>query len=129
MFNQVKRVAAQCTDYRQRLGALCLNERGKVIATGYNKRKTHPLQARHAKLQDKEEKIYLHAEIAALVKCREQPHTMIICRLPRRGGIGLARPCPICQEAMHEAGVQVVKYSTDDGTYRECKVVDLRSNP
>lgn len=126
MFDQVTKAAAQCTDYHHRLGALCLDRKGKVISAGHNKRKTHPLQARHAKRQSENEKIYLHAEIAALVKCREQPHTVVVCRL-RKHGIGLAKPCPICIEAMYEAGVQVVKYSTNEGTFVERKVVDLRS--
>ena len=114
MLDRIIEVAKESSDYTQRVGCIALDSRGRVISTGINQKKTHPLQYRHAQHHNKEA-IYLHAEIAALVKCRAQPHTIIVGRITRSGKIGLAKPCPICMGAIHEAGVRVIHYTNDDG--------------
>ena len=55
---------------KKKVGAVLLNK-GRPVVHGVNKdRKTHPFQARLAEMVGLEEKIYLHAEISALVKCK-----------------------------------------------------------
>ena len=70
-----------------------------------------------------EEKIYLHAEISALVKCKSDADTIVVVRL---GGhnhdeLRLARPCPICSLALKEAGINKICYTTDEGFLFEYK--------
>ena len=101
--------------FKYKLAAAALDERGKVIAYGTNIRKTHPLQAHHAKSTNQPDKVFLHAEIAALVKCRSQPHSLFVIRVRGNGSLGMAKPCPICMSAILEAGVRTIIYSNSIG--------------
>ena len=62
---------------------------------------------------DEPHKIYLHAEIDAIVRCRclDQAHKMLILRYDRAGKPRLAKPCKICQSAIREAGIDHVEYT------------------
>lgn len=98
--------------------AIALDDRGNIISKASNSYlKTHPVQAEYAEKVGKEESIYLHAEVAALVKCRTQPETIYIARYGRLGDQMLAAPCPICELAMREAGVKKVVYTDNSGKF------------
>ncbi len=114
MIHRAIEQALLCVDFRARIGCVVTDRRGRVISSGFNKRKTHP---RQAFLSNKMglDKQYLHAEIAALVSCRHIPHTIYIGRLKRNGDAGLATPCPICELAIKEAGIKRVIYTTNSG--------------
>jgi len=64
-----------------------------------------------------EEKIYLHAEVAALIRCRSDVDTIVVARLGGHEGDELrnARPCPICTLALEQAGIKHIYYTTDNG--------------
>lgn len=80
-----------------------------------NKLKTHPRQAHYAKQNGRNEKIYLHAEISALIKCREEPHTIYVGRIMKTGMAGMCKPCPICEQAIREAGAKYIVYTNELG--------------
>ena len=89
---------AESSTSRKKVGALLLNKT-KVITQAVNQdKKSHPLQARLADMVGLSEKIYLHAEISALVKCRSEVDTIVVSRLGGHSGheIRNAKPCPIC---------------------------------
>ncbi len=95
--------------------ATVVDKKYRTIAMGRNSYvKTHPMQARLAKICGNSRKIYLHAEIASLVRCRMKPYAMIICRVAKDGSNALARPCDICMMALKEAGVKEIWYTTND---------------
>ena len=97
---------------RQFLTATIFDKRGRVLSVGHNSYdKTHPRQAKYAARVGCSEKMYLHAEISALIKCREKPHKILIERKDRAGNFKLAKPCPICELAIKEAGIKFVEYS------------------
>jgi len=114
IINKALNEATNSTDFRDRVGAVILNKKGHVISRGYNKRKTHPLQKRYANSIN-HHCIFLHAEMAAIVRMREQGHTIVVARKTKSGRIGMAKPCPICAIAIHEAGIKKVIYTTDSG--------------
>ena len=59
-----------------------LMKKNKVIATATNHDcKSHPLQAKWAKRVGLAEKIYLHAEIASLIKAREDADKIVVVRI------------------------------------------------
>ena len=92
--------------------------KNKIVATGVNKEtKTHPLQAKFAEMVGLHEKIYLHAEISALISNKSNADTIIVARLGGHGGDELrnAKPCPVCSLALKHAGIRHIYYSTDDG--------------
>lgn len=88
------------------------SKKGVLLASAINSyTKSHPKQAMYAEKAGQPERIYLHAEIAALVKCRGEPYKIVISRTNKDGTTSLAAPCPVCQLAIKEAGVKIVEYS------------------
>lgn len=91
--------------------ATIYDKKGKVLARGKNSyEKTHPIMMKYnASCPDR---IYLHAEIAALVKVRSGiPYKIFIERYDKNGNPKLAAPCLICQAAIREAGIQRIEYT------------------
>lgn len=104
------------SDGKQQIGCIITDKKGKVISSGYNKpTKSHPFQDTYATKAGRPEKIYLHAEIDALVKCRIEPHTIYIGRELKFGGYGMSKPCPICELAIRESGIIKIVYTTEEG--------------
>ncbi len=92
--------------------ALAYNAAGRLIAVGKNSyTKTHPLQAKLAKLAGNPEAIYLHAEIAALVKAREPVARLVVLRYDRRGNPACAKPCKICMRAIKLFNIKHVEHT------------------
>lgn len=101
---------------RFRVSAIVTDNRGKIISKAINSyNKTHPIQAGYAQKIKRPSRIYLHAEIAALVKCRKNPHTIYVSRFYRDGKMAMAKPCKICEMALKESGVKKVVYTTVSG--------------
>lgn len=100
---------------KKKVGAILLNK-NKVVVTATNlENKTHPIQARLAERVGLKEKIYLHAEVAALIKCREECDTIVVARVNNQNKLRMAKPCPICQLALKEAGISKMYYTTNEG--------------
>jgi len=108
-----------------RVGALVLDKKGMIIAKGCNSyTKTHPQQALAAFTVGKPKQIFLHAEIDTLVRCREDPHTILVCRLRPNGQVALAKPCSVCMSAIEKSGCKIVYYTTDDGGFENIEIGD-----
>ena len=108
---------AESSKSRKRVGAVLIYK-NKVITQAVNQdTKSHPLQAKLAEMVGLSEKIYLHAEISALVKCRSEADTIVVARLGGHNGDELrnAKPCPICSLALEQAGIEHIYYTTDEG--------------
>lgn len=85
-----------------------------MLSTAHNYYgRSHPIQARFAKQAKEPERIYLHAEIAALIRLKkgQHPYKMTIERVKKDGSMGLAAPCAVCQAAIMFYGVERVEYS------------------
>ncbi len=115
IFKQAVEVAKSSTS-KKKVGCLLLSK-NKVIQEATNiETKSHPTQAKFARMVGLKEKIYLHAEISALVKCRQEgADTIVVARVNSLGDLRMAKPCPICQLAIKEAGISRVFYSTNSG--------------
>lgn len=103
-------------DYRpgqKRLWAIAVDKKGKVIAESSNSYiKTHPLQAKFAKLVGLEDKCYLHAEIATIIKAKgQQVSKLYVARVDSKGNPCLAAPCPVCNAALKKYGISSVEYT------------------
>lgn len=106
---------------RKKVGAVLFNSKKRVITTAVNNDdKSHPRQAWWAERVGLKEKIYLHAEMAALIKAREDADTIVVVRLGGHDGKSLrnAKPCPICEPALRYAGIKHVYYSVTDNTFK-----------
>lgn len=102
---------------RQQTGAV-LVLRNEIIATGYNRAKSHPMQKFYAMLVDRPDAIYAHAEISAMAKIRNHPDRHL-CKLyvyrETTHGFAMARPCEICSLAIKDFRIQHVYYTTNAG--------------
>ena len=106
---------AKSSPSKKQVGALLLNKSKVVVSATNLETKSHPLQAKFATRAGLSEKIYLHAEISALVKCKDECDTIVVARINSENKLRNARPCPICQLALEEAGIKKICYTTDEG--------------
>ena len=98
----------------QNITAIIYDKRGRVLSIGKNSYiKTHPLQAKYAHKVGLPEKKFLHAEIAAIVRCRDidRAHRIEVLRIGRDGSLLLAKPCPVCQSAITAAGIKHIEHT------------------
>lgn len=118
---------------KHQITAYCYNKRGHLVSIGHNSyTKSHPLQAYFAKKVGHPNKIYLHAEIAALVQAgtmeTNQVHEISIVRINKAGEIRPSKPCSICQEALKAFGVHQVVYTNSHGFSVTEKVDELEKS-
>lgn len=93
--------------------ASCLDKKGRLISVATNNyKKSHPLQAYFAKKVGHNERIYLHAEIAAILKAKGKEIWKIkIERIGKTGKPLSSYPCPICREAIKAFGIKQIEYN------------------
>ena len=98
---------------RQFILAKCYDKRGLLLSVGVNSySKTHPLQKHFAEKVGHNEREFLHAEIQAILRAKDKPiYRITIERYDRYGNPALAKPCPVCQEAIRAFGIQVVEFT------------------
>ena len=99
---------------KHQITAMIYDRRGRVLSIGQNSYlKTHPLQAKHADKVGLPQKQFLHAEIAALVKCRDlkKAHKILVTRHNKSGEPVLAKPCPICMSAIRASGIKFIEHT------------------
>lgn len=103
---------------RYTIVATCFDRKGKVVGTGTNNyRKSHPLMQHFAvKAGESDEKIYLHAELSAVLQSgRKEIHSILVQRFHTNGDLANAMPCLTCQKMLKSFGVKQVKYSHEEG--------------
>lgn len=99
---------------RQAITATIFDKKGRVLSIGQNSYiKTHPLQKHHAERVGMSEKIYCHAEIAAIIRCKDlsKAHKMLVTRFNSQGLPVIAKPCEICQSAINASGITNVVHT------------------
>lgn len=98
----------------QNVTAIIYDKKGRVLSVGKNSyTKTHPAQARHAKKVGLERKIFIHAEVDSIVRCRDlsRAHKIVVSRITKDGSFANAKPCPVCESAIKEAGIEHVEWT------------------
>ncbi len=96
------------------LKAVIFDKKGKVLSIGWNDyTKSHPYMKELSANFDEPYKIFLHAEVAAILKCRDlsKAHRILVTRVGRSGRLLLAKPCKICQSAIDAAGIKIIEHS------------------
>lgn len=99
---------------RHELTAVIYDRKGNVLSVGKNSYiKTHPLQAIHAKLTGNDNKIYLHAEIHAIVKLKDltNAYKIFVSRWDKKGTPRIANPCPVCLSAIRATGIEIIEHT------------------
>lgn len=119
--NEAKKIAGN-SNLKYKIGAVITDKKGNIISYGFNQSKSHPKQAMYATMAGSPRKQCLHAEIHALIKCREEPHTIYVVRVSHDGKLRLAKPCEVCDLAIRVSTIKRVVYSTDTGGFEEYTV-------
>jgi len=102
------------TKKRFEVTAIIRDKRGMILSIGKNSYvKTHPLQAEYARRAGEPYKVYLHAEIDAIIKCPDlkKAHKLEVFRFTEEGSPASACPCKICASAIQVAGIKHVEYT------------------
>lgn len=103
---------------RYKIGAI-LVFRKSVISTGFNKKKSHPIQFKfnQFRVEYKRKSSFVHAETDCLSPLREVPKgsTLFIGRFDSKGNPALCKPCEACAEFIRLNSVQEVVYHTNGG--------------
>ena len=120
--NKLKRSFQICLDMakqnpsRFKFCCVALNKSGHIISMSFQQgTKTHPLQVKYANKVNLNEKIYLHAEIATIIKATN-PTTLFVCRVDFENKVVLSKPCPICELAIKQSSIQQCYYTTNNQT-------------
>ena len=94
------------------------DRRGRVLSVGennYRKSSTWQKELSIACGYDSE-RIYLHSEIACLLKTKgKQVHSLFVERYDSEGKPKLAFPCKSCQLGIKLAGVKEVRFTSEEG--------------
>lgn len=96
------------------ISAIIYDKRNRIISMGQNSYVvSHPFMAKCSKAVGEPEKIYLHAEVAALVRLKDwsKAYKMVITRYTKDGRPANAQPCRACQHALRLAGINKVVHT------------------
>lgn len=89
---------------------------GNVISRATNNyTKSHPIQARFAASAGQPERVFLHAELSALIKLKGKiPYRIHVERYRKDGRAANAAPCAVCLEAIKHWKINHVTHTTDE---------------
>jgi deoxycytidylate deaminase len=96
------------------ISAIIYDKKGRPISHGQNSyTRTHPLMAKMAQLSGEPNRIYLHAEVAAIVRLKDskRAHRMFISRFNAVGSPVRAAPCLSCQRLIKLIGIKYVEHT------------------
>lgn len=102
MVSKAKRALSAAGDSGGPQSIVAFTTKGnRVCGTGFNSyRKTHPTQAKFARIANQPKREYLHAEISALLRSPNDVDTLYVVRFNKQGDPVCARPCPVCRAAI-----------------------------
>ena len=112
--------------------AAALIYKGRILATGTNQYKTHPLMMTRGYRDDQN---WRHAEVDCIINAsrfmtKEQMARceLRVVRAKRPGAdsnrwiLGLAKPCPGCSQVIANYGITNVTWTEDEDVLAECAV-------
>jgi deoxycytidylate deaminase len=120
-FMEIARAISELSNYdKYRLGA-CVILKKQIIAKGFNKAKTHPVQKHYNAMRfdvSDKSRHYIHAETAALNQVKHLDLTgaeLFVYHTGVNGEQKMARPCAACMKYAKQLGIKKIHYSTPDG--------------
>lgn len=116
---------AMASDAPKKIGSILL-KKNRIVSSAVNDySRTHPVQywaaQNAAKIWNEPhltKKVFLHSEVRALIKAKEDADTIVVCRVGGHGGKELrnSRPCLICSEYIRScSNIVHIHYSTPNG--------------
>ena len=128
-FEMTKRVAMNSEFNRVHVGCIAIYK-GKMIGSGFNSEKTHPMQYHYNRYRLNDNVIStnllpkIHAEIMCISSIKNQDIDfkkvkLFIYKIRNDQPFGNARPCPACMNAIMDMGIRNIYYTTDVGYAHE----------
>ena len=124
-FNIAKSVSKLSDFPRVKIGS-CAVYKHKVISTGFNTRRTDPMQKKYNVYRFTEDtKHTCHSELSCLKSLIGRKDInfkdvdIYIYRQYKNGGLALSRPCPSCMKLITELGIRNIYYTNQDGFSHE----------
>lgn len=132
-FLKVAEAVSETSKFPQiQIGAIIV-DKNTVISCGVNQRKSHPVQMRynmlsHVVCSKNHEKYvrhhphFLHAEIDAITKAKHldlNGSSIFIFRKNANDDIAMCRPCEACMQAIIDAKIENIFYTTEAGIIHE----------
>lgn len=128
-FEKAAEIAKQSEFDRYHIGCIAILK-NKIIASSFNKLKTHSVQAKYDKyrnfncLSDPKNMHALHAEIGCvqsikLIDVDYKDIQLYIVRVLKNGEYGLSRPCAACMPYIKSKGIKHIYYTTNYGFAHE----------
>lgn len=112
MLNRCIRLASKLENKKQRIYAIIVDKKGRILSSGTNSyTRSHPRQAFFAAKVGQVHRIFLHSEMDALVRCKEQGYTLYVARVDKKGNPLPCCPCEICTLAIKDAKIQNVYHT------------------
>lgn len=102
------------TKGKPQITAVIEDKRGRVLSIGRNSYvKTHRWQAELAAKAGFPDRIYLHAEVDAILKCRDldKARSIKTFRYNAAGQPVNAKPCAVCWSAIKQTPIKIVEYT------------------
>lgn len=123
-FRAAKSVSTFGSHHRHKVGAVVVMKH-RIISSGCNNMKTHPLQKQYNKYRFAEDSVHTcHAELVALLPLINDgvdlsDASIFVHRSHKNGTLARARPCKSCMELIKDCGIRRIFYTTEDGYARE----------
>lgn len=110
------------TDLEYSLCAVIVKS-GRPVSVGFNNRSTNGFVEYYAtSLRGiRDYCLSTHAEMDAVLRARNtldlSGTKIYVSRILKKGGVGLSRPCPICQSILYNYGIRRAYYTINDNEY------------
>jgi len=104
---------------------------GNILSVGFNKKSTNGFVEHFADVARGQRDYCLstHAEMDSVLQARSKivltGTKLYVVRIKPSGGLGMAKPCEICEHVLYNYGIRRAYYSIDDDEYGVIKI----SNP
>lgn len=99
---------------KQTVTAIIYDKHGRAVSIGKNSyTKTHPIMMKHGEKVGRPQKIYLHAEVDAILKCRniDKAYKLCVYRYGKNGELLNAKPCPVCMSVIELTPIKIIEHS------------------
>lgn len=133
-FNMAKEIA-KLSDFPQHHLGCVFTYKNRVISSGYNTRKSNPLQKKYNRYRFTTDSTphFCHSETNALLpvlKMKDIDRSRIRVYLYRShadGSLALSKPCPSCRKMLLDAGIKHIYYTTET-SYMEEFILEQRNS-
>lgn len=121
-FFKAAKAMSELSDFdRAHIGCVVTIGSHRIVSSGYNSTKSHPLQKQLNKERFNADSGHsLHAEVAALLPLMKEnidfsKVEIYTHRNYKDGTMALSRPCKSCMKLIRDLGIKKINYTTADG--------------